>query len=173
MVEESVEARKPVQQFRAKLKVARITPRKLKYVADLIRGKSYNAAENILRIVPKRGAYFARKLLKSAFDNAVSIIREKNLSIDVNKLHIADIYVNEGPMFKRWRSASMGRSVQIKKRTSHLYITLEEREIKELRSNRKRKIEKDKGKKVLAVKPDKQVKQILPVETKKDIEEKK
>jgi large subunit ribosomal protein L22 len=123
-------------QFKAKLRFARITPRKLRYVVDLIRGKDYNSAIAILRIVAKRGAYFVRKVLKSAMDNATSIIREKNLDIDVDKLHVVKAWVDQGPMFRRWRPASMGRAVQIRKRTSHLTIVLEEKEPRQSKRER-------------------------------------
>lgn len=99
-------------------------------------------------------------------DNATSIIREKNLDVDVNKLHIVDIRVNEGPMFKRWWAAPMGRAVQIKKRTSHLYIVLEERELKERKKERaKRQREERKKKEKEKPQPAKQVQE--PKEEKK------
>ena len=139
MAETNTETPAKPARFTAKLRFARITPRKLRYVVDLIRGKDYNAAEGILRVIPKRGAYFVRKLLKSAMDNATSIIREKDLDIDVNKLHIVEARVDEGPMFKRWRAAPMGRAVQIKKRMSHLSISLEEQELKESKKDRTRR----------------------------------
>ena len=132
-----------VHQFKAKLRFARITPRKLRYVVDLIRGKDYNTAEAILRVVPKRGSYFVKKLLESAMANATNIIREKNLDIDVNKLHITKAVVNEGPMFKRWTAAPQGRAMQIKKRLSHLEIVLEEREPAKTRVERNSKRNKE------------------------------
>lgn len=116
--------------FTAKLRHARITPRKLRLVVDLIRGKDYNSAEAILRAQTRRGVYFVRKLLKSAFENAVNKIREKNLEVDVNKLHVVEARVDPGKMIKRWRTAPMGRGVPIKKRMSHISIVLEERELK-------------------------------------------
>lgn len=117
-------------QFKAKLKFARITPRKLRYVVDLIRGKSYNEAISILKVVPRRGSYFARKLLESAMANATHIIREKNLDVDVNQLYLTKAFVNEGPMMKRWTAAPQGRALMIKKRMSHVEFVLEEKKVK-------------------------------------------
>lgn len=127
-----VGAQKPPQ-FRAKLRFARITPRKLRYVIDLLRGKSYNEAIALLRVVPKRGSYFAKKLLESAMANATHIIREKNLDVDVNQLYVVGAFVNEGPMMKRWTAAPQGRAMQIKKRMSHIEFILQEKkaELKE------------------------------------------
>lgn len=128
-------------QFTAKIRFARITARKLRYIVDLVRGKDYNAAEAILRTQSRRGAYFVRKALKSAFENAVHLIRERDLDVDVNKLHLVEARVDSGPIIKRWRTAPMGRGVPIKKRTSHLSLVLEQREPvptkKERRASRK------------------------------------
>jgi large subunit ribosomal protein L22 len=120
----------------ARLRFARITPRKLRYVVDLIRGKDYNTAVAILRTVPNRGAYFTLKLLQSAMANAIYVSGEKRFDINVDKLHIVDVRVDPGPMFKRWRPMSMARAGLIKKRTSHLTIVLEEREPKETKKER-------------------------------------
>jgi large subunit ribosomal protein L22 len=140
-------------QFSAKTRFARITPRKLRYVVNLIRGKDYNSAMAILRVIPKRGTYFVTKVLKSAMDNATSIIRDKNLNVDVNKLHIVKAWVDQGPMFKRWRPASMGRAVQIRKRSSHLNIVLEEREPRESKKERIKRQKEEQDRKGKSITP--------------------
>lgn len=94
----------------------------------MIRGKNFNTAESILRSESKRGVVFARKLLKSAIDNATQIVRDRNLDIDLNTLFISEARVDPGPMMKRWRTAPMGRGVPIKKRFSHMILVLENRE---------------------------------------------
>src|SRR5215470_16976545 len=92
----------PKPRFTARLRYARISARKMRYVVDLVRGKDYNSAIAILRACPKRGAMFCKKLLESAFGNASNIAREKNLDIDGNKLHLVEARVDPGPIIKRW-----------------------------------------------------------------------
>src|SRR5436190_19734839 len=89
--------------FTAKLRYARISARKMRYVVDLVRGKDYNNAIAILRSCSKRGAMFCKKLLESVYGNAINIAREKNLDIDGNKLHLVEARVDPGPIIKRWR----------------------------------------------------------------------
>ncbi|MGB9668177.1 MAG: 50S ribosomal protein L22 [Thermosulfidibacteraceae bacterium] len=108
---------------RAILRYARISPRKARVVADLIRGKNVDEAFTILKFTPKKGARIIEKLLKSAVSNAE---RSPHI-VDVDSLYIKTIYVNEGPMLKRIRPRAMGRAYLIRKRTSHIYIELDER----------------------------------------------
>ncbi|MHC4606965.1 MAG: large ribosomal subunit protein uL22 [Planctomycetota bacterium] len=164
MAEEVAEKPKVKPRFRAKLRYARIAPRKLRYVADLIRGKDYNAAVSILRASPQRGATFCRKVLESAMSNATMIIsspdnvRKKReeyppealREIDVDNLHVVEIRVDQGLTMKRWRPSSMRRPTQIRKRFSHLEIVLQERErkaSKKERSRRRRRAKKEKEQK--------------------------
>src|SRR3982751_6195959 len=93
-------AAKPL--FTAKLRYARISARKMRYVVDLVRGKDYNSAIAILRSCSKRGAMFCKKLLESAFGNATDQINEQQLEVDVNKLHVVEAHVDPGPIIKRW-----------------------------------------------------------------------
>ncbi len=108
---------------RAILRYARISPRKARVVADLIRGKSVDEAFTILKFTPKRAARIIEKLLKSAVSNAE---RSPDI-VDVDALYIKTIYVNEGPTLKRIRPRAMGRAYLIRKRTSHIHIELDER----------------------------------------------
>lgn len=108
-------------EYRASLRYIRITPRKLRLVADLIRGKNVRQAQAILSVSPKRGAYFLGKLLKSALANA-----EQNPDVDLDQLRISQLRVESGPILKRWRAAPRGRAVPIKKRTSQVTIVLTE-----------------------------------------------
>lgn len=116
MQEKKVEAR-------AELKYARISARKVKIVADLIRGKSAAEALSIVKFTPKASSEIVEKLLKSAMANA-----ENNHKMDVNKLYVAEIYANQGPTLKRIRAAAKGSAVRIRKRTSHITIVLREKE---------------------------------------------
>ena len=95
----------------ATLKNARISARKVKIVADLIRGKDAKEALAIVKFTPKASSEIIEKLLKSAIANA-----ENNHGMKSNNLYVAEIYANQGPTMKR-----------IRKRTSHITIKLRER----------------------------------------------
>lgn len=112
-----------VKKATATLRYAMISPRKVRIVIDLIRNKPVKEALNILKFIPKRGARFVEKLLKSAIANA-----ENNHNMNVDKLYIAEIYANGGPMLKRIRPRAQGRAFLIRKRTSHITVVLKERE---------------------------------------------
>src|SRR5260221_14582557 len=129
--------------FTAKLRYARISARKMRYVVDLIRGKDYNSAIAILRSCSKRGAPFCKKLLESAFGNATDIINSKELEVDVNKLHLVEALVDPGPIIKRWRASSQRRPTMIKKRICHVTFTLEERDLKESKPERSKRQKQD------------------------------
>jgi len=103
------------------LKFARNTPRKLRYVADMIRNKPVPQAQQILKFTSKRAAYFLIKLVNSALANATN----KDAEVAAENLKISKITVGDGPAFKRFRAASMGRGVVVKKRTSHVTLTLQ------------------------------------------------
>ena len=111
-----------VPQAVATLKYARISSRKVKIVADLIRGKSAEEALAIVKFTPKASSAIIEKLLKSAIANA-----ENTKGMDHSKLYIAEIYSNQGPTLKRIRPAAKGSAVRIRKRTSNTTIVLKER----------------------------------------------
>ena len=110
-------------QAHATLKYARISSRKVKIVADLIKGKDIDEALAILKYTPKASSEMLEKLLKSAIANA-----ENNHNMAHEKLYVADIYANQGPTLKRIRTAAKGSAVRIRKRTSHITIVLKERD---------------------------------------------
>ena len=101
----------------ATLKNARISARKVKIVADLIRGKDAKEALAIVKFTPKASSEIIEKLLKSAIANA-----ENNHGMKSNNLYVAEIYANQGPTMKRIRPAAKGSAVRIRKRTSHITI---------------------------------------------------
>ena len=109
----------------ATLKYARISSRKVKIVADLIRGKNVDEALATVKFTPKAASDIIEKLLKSAIANA-----ENNHHMTHEKLYIAEIYANQGPTLKRIRPAAKGSAVRIRKRTSHITIVLREKEKK-------------------------------------------
>ena len=106
----------------ATLKNARISSRKVKIVADLIRGKDAKEALAIVKFTPKASSEILEKLLKSAIANA-----ENNHGMKSDNLYVAEIYANQGPTMKRIRPAAKGSAVRIRKRTSHITIKLRER----------------------------------------------
>lgn len=108
---------------RATLKYARISPRKVKIVIDLIRNKSVGEALAILKHTPKAASYILEKLLNSAIANA-----ENNHEMDPESLYISEAYANQGPTLKRIRPRAQGRAYRIRKRTSHITLVLKEKE---------------------------------------------
>ena len=108
---------------RATLKYARISPRKVKIVLDLIRNQDADKAMAILRFTPKAACEYLEKLLKSAIANA-----ENNHNMDVSKLYVAECFVGPGPTLKRIRPKDHGRAHLILKRTSHITLVLREKE---------------------------------------------
>ena len=108
---------------RAILKYARISPRKVKIVLDLIRNQPADKAMAILKHTPKAACEYLEKLLKSAIANA-----ENNHSMDVSKLYVAECSACPGPILKRIRPRAHGRAYHIYKRTSHVTLVLREAE---------------------------------------------
>ena len=112
-----------VKEARATLKFARISSRKVKIVADIIRGKDVDEALAIMKFTPKASSEVLEKLLKSAIANA-----ENNHDMKHENLYVAEIFANQGPTLKRIRPAAKGSAVRIRKRTSHITIVLKEKE---------------------------------------------
>ena len=112
-----------VKEARATLKFARISSRKVKIVADLIRGKDVDEALAIMKFTPKASSEVLEKLLKSAIANA-----ENNHDMKHENLYVAEIFANHAPTLKIIRPAAKGSAVRIRKRTSHITIVLKEKE---------------------------------------------
>lgn len=108
---------------RAYLKHARISPRKVSIVLDLVRNKPVDYAAAILKNTPKAACEYLSKLLKSAVANA-----SNNYGMEISKLYISECFVCPGPIMKRIQPVSKGRSHRILKRTSHVTIALREKE---------------------------------------------
>jgi large subunit ribosomal protein L22 len=109
-------------EVKARLRFARIAPRKARLVADLIRGKRSEEALNVLNFTKKAAAKILIKLLKSAIANAT-----QKKTIDIDRLYVKQIMVDQGPTMKRYQSRALGRATTIRKRTSHIHIILDER----------------------------------------------
>ncbi|MBE6788847.1 MAG: 50S ribosomal protein L22 [Ruminococcaceae bacterium] len=108
---------------RAYLRYARISPRKVQIVLDLIRNQPADKAMAILKYTPKAASELLEKLLKSAIANA-----ENNHNMDKTKLYVAECFVCPGPIMKRIRPRAQGRAFRVLKRSSHITLVLKEKE---------------------------------------------
>ena len=107
---------------KAHLRYVRISPRKVKIVLDLIRGKELGRAIGILRTTPKTASEYLYKLLKSVAANA-----ENNHHMDPTRLYVSECFVCPGPIMKRMRPRAKGSSARIYKRMSHITVAVKEK----------------------------------------------
>ena len=110
---------------RAYLRHARISPRKVQIVLDLIRNKSVKEAAAILKYTPKAACEPLAKLLDSAIANGVN---DPAKNMDRDRMYVAECFVSPGPTMKRIHPRAQGRAFQILKRTSHVTMVLREQE---------------------------------------------
>lgn len=103
-------------------KFIKISPRKVRLVADLIRGKRVNEALAILKFTPNRASEAIAKVVKSAAANA-----ENNLQMNRDELFIKACYVDQGPTLKRYQPRALGRADILRKRTSHITVVVDEK----------------------------------------------
>ena len=108
--------------MKATIKFLRIAPRKVRLVADMIRGKNVEDALNILQFTPKSSAKPLAKLVKSAVANA-----DAAGGVNVDKLVVSKVWADGGPVIKRFMPRAMGRATPILHRTSHVTVELEQR----------------------------------------------
>jgi len=106
--------------YQAVHRYARISPRKVRLLADMIRGQFADEALDILRYQPQRGARMLEKVLKSALANA-----EDRRAPNLTHLIVSEVRVDPGPMFRRMRPRARGMAHIIKKRMSHIHVALE------------------------------------------------
>lgn len=111
-------------QAQAVMKYIRISPQKVRSVANEIRGKGVREAVGILTFTPRKAAGFLKKTVNSAISNA-----ENNLNLNKDALYISEIYIDEGPTLKRFRPRARGSADRILKRTSHITVVVREREV--------------------------------------------
>ena len=113
-----------IKQFRAKHRYARLTARKARLIADMIRGCSANEALEILEFAPQRAAAFYKKVVRSAVANAA-----QDPEVNLNRLVVIDARADDCPMLQnrlRWRPGPQGRAMPFAKKTSHLTIVVAE-----------------------------------------------
>lgn len=111
---------------KAVAKYIRMSPRKIRRMANLIRGKNVGEALNILHFTKKAASMPLEKTLRSAISNMLNI--EGSSKVDPDDLYVKELRVDEGVTLRRFRPASMGRAVRIRKRTSHITIKVAESE---------------------------------------------
>jgi len=146
--------------MKAKLSYLRISPRKARLVADLIRGKTVEEAQVILSFTVKKSSMPILKLLKSAIASAVN-----DFKLAESNLKIIKIVVDGGPMLKRWRARARGRAFPIQKKTSHVTIVLGEISETKTKKPVKKKVVKT-AKKTVKPEPDTKDKKEITKETK-------
>jgi large subunit ribosomal protein L22 len=105
----------------AKLTFARLSPQKARLVVDMVRGKGVQEAMNILKFSPQRAAEIVAKLVRSAVANA-----EQKGVADVDRLFVKSIFVDQGPVLRRFMPKGRGSASRIRKPTSHITVVLGE-----------------------------------------------
>ncbi len=115
-------------QARAIAKNIGMSPRKMRLVIDLIRGRGVNEAYAILQFSKKAATRPIEKTLRSAVANAQQKAEAEGEYLDVDELFVREAYINEAPTAKRWRARAMGRASPIMKRSSHVTIVVDRKE---------------------------------------------
>jgi large subunit ribosomal protein L22 len=128
---------------RAVSRYVRMSPRKLRRVAELIKGESVDRAMGILQYTPKAASKALYKTLKSAASNAIA--SEGTAKIKVENLFVQNIKIDSGPTWKRIRPTGMGRAYLIRKRTAHIGITLVEKTPKAVETSAVKKTRRPSG----------------------------
>ncbi len=112
----------------AKSRHIRQSPQKMRLVVDAIRGRSVNDAYAVLQYSKKRAAEAVDKTLRSAVANARDKAEQAGDFVDVDTLYVKEAFVDEGPYYKRWRAAAMGRPAPIRKPTAHVTVVVDTKE---------------------------------------------
>lgn len=111
-----------MSQFKAKISYLRVAPRKVRLVADQVRGMPVQRAIDVLTFAKKASAVDLSKLLRSAVANA-----DKKGGVDVDNLYVKSICVDQGPIIRRFLARARGSASRINKKTSHITVLLEEK----------------------------------------------
>lgn len=121
--ERMAEQREAQKYRRATLRYLRIAPRKVRAVADVIRGQKVEKALAVLDFTHRAAAAPLARMLRAALANAAN-----SADVDVDALRVREIHVDQGPTIKRYRPRAMGRATQIQKKTSHVSLLLDQGE---------------------------------------------
>ncbi|MGH2727019.1 MAG: 50S ribosomal protein L22 [Actinomycetota bacterium] len=116
-------AKTKAREARASAKFVRMSPYKIRYTLNLIRGKHVDEARRVLQFTPRAASPELAKILNAAVANA-----EQTLRVPADSLFVTRCWADEGPTLKRWRPRALGRAYRIRKRTSHITIVVEPRE---------------------------------------------
>ena len=110
-------------QANASARYVRMSPTKVRRVVELVKGKNVEEALTILHYSRKNAALPLSKTIRSAFHNLSNVSEDERF--EMNNVRIKEIFVDGGPVIKRFRAMSMGRAGKIRKRTSHITVTVE------------------------------------------------
>lgn len=111
----------------ASLRFVRVSARKARLVADLVRGKDVSEAIEMLQFVEKKTAPMMRKLVESAVANAEQAARRDSVDLDIDQLYVKTVTVDQGPTLRRFRPRAQGRAYKVLKKTAHITIQLASR----------------------------------------------
>ncbi|MBD3218709.1 MAG: 50S ribosomal protein L22 [candidate division Zixibacteria bacterium] len=131
----------------ARAKYLRMSPRKLRRVAELVKGKMVHEAVDLLRYVPKRASVPLSKTIKSAAANMIA--QEGTTRVKAEELRVTSVIIDGGPILKRFRAVGMGRAFRIRKRTCHLAVKVSDE------GRAERRLEKEQAKRTRKRKPTK------------------
>jgi large subunit ribosomal protein L22 len=108
-------------QVKASARYVRISPQKVRMLADAVKGKPVERALETLRFMPQKGAAIVEKVLRSAVANA-----DQQPDVDIDDMIVSNLTADQGPTLKRFRARARGRGTRILKRTSHITVVLTE-----------------------------------------------
>jgi large subunit ribosomal protein L22 len=111
-------------EVKAVLKFVRISAQKVRKLVDAVKGKPAEAAIDMLKFMPQKGAAIVEKVVRSAVANA-----EQNHNLDIDKLVVKNVIADQGPTLKRFRARARGRGTRILKRTAHITVVLSDEAI--------------------------------------------
>ena len=109
---------------KAILRFVRVSARKARLVADVVRGKDVSEAIELLSFTDKKTAPIIKKLVESAVANAEQAARRSNTDLDIDQLYVKTVLVDQGPTLRRFRPRAQGRATKILKKTSHITVEL-------------------------------------------------
>jgi large subunit ribosomal protein L22 len=114
---------------KAVLRLARVSPRKARLIANLVRGRDVGEALEILTFAQQKSAKLVKKLVESAVANAEYRADKGDDRLDIDSLVIREIYVDQGPTLRRFRPRARGMATRIHKKTSHITVVVDEGEL--------------------------------------------
>lgn len=110
---------------KAVLRLARVSPRKARLVADLIRGRDVGDALEILAYTEKKSAALFKRLVESAVANAEYSAERTHRKVDIDSLFVSQVFVDAGPTLRRFRPRARGMATKVLKKTSHITVVLD------------------------------------------------